>query len=121
MSADLFGSLGGGVVAAVAVAIGLALWQWSRRGSRIAVGVIATLIAWIGWRVVLQLSNGDNFDVDNPALLGLSAEDVGSGVLTFVLTALGLGLVTDRREPADRVVLAAAIAAAIVIVVDRFI
>src|SRR5881296_3733860 len=29
---------------------------------------------------VLQMSNGDNLDVDNPFLLGLSAQDVGSGV-----------------------------------------
>ena len=112
---------GGAAIAAVAVAIGLGLWPWSRARGRFAIGALATFVAWALWHLVLRLSDADNLDVDNPALLGLSAEDVGSGVLGFVLTALPLGLLTERREPAARVVLAAAIAAAIAIVVDRFI
>src|SRR5436190_17697121 len=52
---------------------------WSRPRGRFGTAAIATFVAWILWRVVLQLSNGDNLDVDNPLLLGLSAQDVGSG------------------------------------------
>lgn len=94
---------------------------WSRQHARFAVAAVATLCAWVLWRVVLQLSNGENFDVDNPVLLGLSAEDVGSGVLAFLLTALALGLYFARTEPARAVVLAAAIAGLVATIVDRFV
>ena len=70
---------------------------------------------------MLQLSNADNLDVDNPLLVGLSAQDVGSGVLAFLLTALPMGLIIERDEPANRVVAIAAIAGALAILVDRFI
>jgi len=70
---------------------------------------------------VLQMSNGDNLDVDNPFLLGLSAQDVGSGVLAFLLTALPMGLVSERHEPAHHVAATALIAGALAMVVDRFI
>ena len=73
----------------------------------------------VTWRLVLQLSNGENFDVDNPYLLGQSVEDVGSGVLAFVLTALPPGLVAERDELARRVVGAAA--AFVATVFDRFV
>ncbi len=54
-------------------------------------------------------------------LLGLSAQDVGSGVLAFLLTALPLGLVSKRDEPAHRIAPTAAIAGALAMHVDRFI
>ena len=73
----------------------------------------------VTWRLVLQLSNGENFDVDNPYLLGQSVEDVGSGVLAFVLTALPPGLVAERDGLARRVVGAAA--AFVATVFDRFV
>ena len=82
---------------------------------------MATLVAWTVWHTVLRLSNGENFDVDNPALLGLSAEDVGSGVLAFLLTAVPLGLWWERDLPARYVVAASAIVGAVTIIVDRFI
>jgi len=81
----------------------------------------ATFIGWVLWRMVLQLSNADNLDVDNPWLLGLSAQDVRSGVLAFVLTALPLALLWERNEPAWRIVACAGIAGALAMLVDRFI
>ncbi|TMG52027.1 MAG: hypothetical protein E6H84_14630 [Chloroflexi bacterium] len=90
----------GALLAAVIVAAVL-YWRypWSRPRGRYGTAAIATFVAWILWRVVLQLSNGDNLDVDNPFLLGLSAQDVGSGILAFLLTAVPLGLVSERDEP----------------------
>ncbi len=122
MTQDLPIYIVGALLAAIVVAAVL-YWRypWSRRRGRFGTAAIATFVAWILWRVVLQLSNAENLDVDNPLLLGLSAQDVGSGVLAFLLTALPMGLVTDRDEPARHVVATAAIAGALAILVDRFI
>ena len=122
MTQDLLVYVLGALLAAVVVAAALYLrYPWSRQRGRFGVAAIATFVAWILWRVVLQLSNADNLDVDNPLLLGLSAQDVGSGVLAFLLTALPMGLIIDRDGPANRVVAIAAIAGALAILVDRFI
>lgn len=108
------------MIAAV-VAGGMASWSWSRARRRLLVGAAAAFLAVIAWRIVLTASNGGNLDVDNPVLLGLSAEDAGSGVLTFLLTALPLGLVLDRAAPANRVVRAALIAGVVAMAADRFV
>jgi len=110
----------GALLAAIVVAAAL-YWRypWSRHRGRFGTAAIATFVAWILWRVVLQLSNGDNLDVDNPLLLGLSAQDVGSGIVAFLLTAVPLGLVSERDEPAHRVAATALIAGALARVVDR--
>ena len=112
----------GALLAAVIVAAAL-YWRypWSRPRGRFGIAAMATFVAWILWRVVLQLSNADNLDVDNPLLLGLSAQDVGSGFVAFLLTAVPLGLVSERDEPAHHVAATALIAGALAIVVDRFI
>jgi len=119
---DLLIYVVGALLAAIVVAAAL-YWRypWSRKRGRFGIAAIATFVTWIVWRVVLQLSNADNLDVDNPLLLGLSAQDVGSGVLAFLLTALPMGLIIDRDGPANRVVAIAAIAGALAILVDRFI
>ena len=122
MTQDLLIYVVGALLAAIVVAAAL-YWRypWSRKRGRFGIAAIATFVTWIVWRVVLQLSNADNLDVDNPLLLGLSAQDVGSGVLAFLLTALPMGLIIDRDEPANRVVAIAAIAGALAILIDRFI
>ena len=122
MTQDLLIYVVGALLAAIVVAAAL-YWRypWSRKRGRYGIAAIATFVTWIVWRVVLQLSNADNLDVDNPLLLGLSAQDVGSGVLAFLLTALPMGLIIDRDEPANRVVAIAAIAGALAILIDRFI
>src|ERR687886_509229 len=69
---------------------------------------IATLVSWIGWHLLLNATHATGFDVDTP-IIGLSWEDVGSGVVALFTTVLILGLVTDRREAAVPVVGAASI------------
>ena len=122
MTQDLLIYVLGALLAAIVVAAAL-YWRypWSRQRGRFGIAAIGTFVAWIAWSVVLQLSNADSLDVDNPLLVGLSAQDVGSGVLAFLLTALPMGLITERDEPASRVVAIAAIAGALAILVDRFI
>ena len=60
------------------------------------------------------------FDVDAP-IIEVSWEDVGSGVLGLFTTALVLGLITERQEPASRVVGAASIAGLVALMLDIFV
>jgi hypothetical protein len=108
------------VVAGVLAAAALAVWPWSRRRGRFAIAGITTLASWIGWHLLLNATHATGFDVDAP-IIRLSWEDVGSGVVALFTTVLVLGLVTDRREAAVRVVGAAAIAGLIAMILDLFV
>jgi hypothetical protein len=108
------------VVAGVLAAAALAVWPWARRQGRFAIAGVATLVSWIGWHLLLNATRATGFDVDAP-IIGLSWEDVGSGVVALFTTVLVLGLVTDRREAAVRVVGAAAIAGLIAMILDLFV
>jgi cation transporter-like permease len=64
----------------------------------------------MAWNFTLNATQAvPNFDVDAP-VIRLSWADAGSGVFARLVTALVLGLITDRHEPAHRVVGAAGIA-----------
>jgi hypothetical protein len=108
------------VVAGVLAAVALAVWPWARKRGRFAVAGVATVVGWIAWHLLLNATRATGFDVDAP-IIGLSWEDVGSGVIALVATVLVLGLVTDRREAAVRVVGAAFIAGVIAMLLDLFV
>jgi len=108
------------VVAGVLAAGALAAWPWARRRGRFAIAGIATLVSWIGWHLLLNATHASGFDVDAP-IIGLSWEDVGSGVVALFATVLVLGLVTERPEAAVRVVGAASIAGLIAMILDLFV
>jgi len=95
--------------------------RWSRDRRRIAIATAAAVVAFLVWRAALMIANGANLDVDYPVLLGLSFEDIGSGVMAFLFVALALGLGVDRLEPAYRVITTAGLAGAAAILVDRFV
>jgi hypothetical protein len=105
------------VVAGVLAAGVLAAWPWARRRGRFVVAGIATLVSWIAWHLLLNATRASGFDVDAP-VIGLSWEDVGSGVVALFATVLVLGLITDRREAAVRVVGAASIAGLVSMILD---
>jgi hypothetical protein len=107
------------LIAAVVASAGMAVWPWSRARGRFLVGGIATAIGFVLWRLVLFSANATNLDVDGP-VLGLSFEDVGSGVMAFALMTAVLGAGRERSEPAGRVVAAAAIGGVLAILADRF-
>lgn len=109
-----------GLAAAVLAALALAIWPWARRRGRFAVAGAATFVGWVAWNLVLNATNGTNFNVDAP-VIGLSWADAGSGVLAFAVTALVLGLGTERQETAARVVGAASIAGLMALLVDLFV
>ena len=111
----------GAILTAIAVAGALYAWSWSRDRRRIAIATAVTVVAFLVWRAALIIANGANLDVDYPVLLGLSFEDIGSGVMAFLFVALALGLGLDRLEPAHRVITSAGLAGAAAILVDRFV
>src|ERR687885_82220 len=87
------------VVAGFLAAAVLAAWPWARQRFRFAVAGAATVAGFAAWNLVISHADATGLDVDAP-VIALSWQDVGSGVLAFTGSALSLGLVTDRAEPA---------------------
>jgi hypothetical protein len=77
-------------------------------------------VGFAAWNFTLNLTNATGFNVDAP-VIPLSWADGGSGVLSFAVTVLALGLIWDRGEPAGRVVGAAAAAGGIAMLLDLFV
>lgn len=111
----LFAVVAGGLTAG-----SLAVWPWARAHGRYLAAGGATTTGFIAWNLVLNATNARSFNVDAP-VIGLSWADGGSGVLAFLATALFLGLVLERHEPAGRVVGAAAVAGLLATLVDLFV
>ena len=96
-------------------------WRWSRVNRRFIVAGVTSAIGFALWNLTLNATGAvPNFDVDAP-VIRLSWADAGSGVFGCLVTALVLGLVTDRDQPAGQVVGAAAIAGLVAIVLDLFV
>jgi hypothetical protein len=108
------------IVAGVLTAAALAAWPWARTRRRFVVAGITTLVSWIAWHLLLDATGAFGFDVDAP-IISVSWEDVGSGVVALFATVVVLGLGTERREPAIRVVGAAAIVGLVAMVLDVFV
>ena len=109
-----------GIVAGLMAAAALAAWPWARRHYRFLVAGITTTVGFLVWNMTLNATNATGFNVDAP-IIPLSWADAGSGVVSFACTALVLGLITERREPARLVVGAAVIAGLAAIVLDLFV
>jgi hypothetical protein len=105
------------VLAGLLAAVALVAWPWSRRPRRYGLGGLATCVGFAAWNLTLNATDAVGFNVDAP-LIGLSWADAGSGVLAFVATALLFGLLTERPEPAGRVVGAAVIAGLAAMLLD---
>lgn len=84
-------------------------------------GSIAAIAAFLVWRGALIVANGANLDIDYPILLGLSFEDIGTGIMAFLFAALAFGLGADRAQPAQFVVRSSALVGGVAILVDRFV
>ncbi len=113
-------ALGAALVGLAAAGV-LYAWPPSRERRRIAVGAAAAVAGFLVWRGALIYADGANFDIDYPLLLGLSFEDIGTGVMSFLFAALAFGLVTDRADSAQRVVTSAVLVGAAAMLVDRFV
>ena len=112
----IFVTVGSVVLSLVVLA---AFWPWARPPRRLTTIGLTTAVGIIVWNAALNLTNATALNVDSP-VLGLSVQDVGSGVVAFVATALVLRLVTDRSQPASRVLGASAIVGVVTVLVDLF-
>jgi hypothetical protein len=110
------------VVAGVLTATVLWLgWRWSRENRRFIAAGVTSAVGFALWNLTLNATGAvPNFNVDAP-VIPLSWADAGSGVFACLVTALVLGLVTDREQPAGHVVGAAAIAGLVAIGLDLFV
>ena len=108
------------VVAGLMAAGALSASSWGRQHGRNIASGLATMIGFALWNMTLNITNSTGFNVDAP-VIPLSWADVGSGVLSFTVTALVLGLIRERHEPAARVIGAAAIAGGMAILLDLFV
>ena len=106
-----------GLVAGALAAAVTAAREDGRRNGRFAVVGVTTLLGWLAWNFTLNATDADGFNVDAPAV-AISWADAGSGVLAFAVTALVLGLVSERTRPASSVVGAAVTAGVVAILVD---
>ena len=113
-------ALGAALVGLAAAGV-LYAWPPSRERRRIIVGAAAAVAGFLVWRGALIYADGANFDIDYPLLLGLSFEDIGSGVMAFLFAALAFGLGADRAQRAQLVVTSAALVGAAAMLVDRFV
>jgi hypothetical protein len=80
---------------------------------------LAITVGIIIWNTLLNLTNATFLNVDSP-VLGLSVQDVGSGVGAFLVAALVLRFVADRSASTGRVLGASAVAGFVTVLVDLF-
>lgn len=108
-------------VSGVVVFISAYLWTWSRQHYRFVVASVSTFLGFAAWNVVQSTTGADQaLNIDWP-VFPLSWSDLGSGVAAFALTAVFLGLLTEREQPAGRVMMTAAMAGVLATLVDLFV
>ena len=95
------------------------VWPRTRQARELVTIAASTAVGIIIWNLALNVTNATSLNVDSP-FLGLSAQDVGSGVAAFVVTFLVLRFVSPRLEPATRVLGIAAVVGLVTLVVDLF-
>ena len=109
------------IAGVLASAVLWATWQWARLRRRFLIAGVTTFVGMAAWNFTLNATQAvPNFDVDAP-IVRVSWADAGSGVFACLVTALVLGLIIDRSEPAYRVIGAAAIAGLVAIGLDLFV
>jgi hypothetical protein len=96
-----------------------AIWPWTRQ-PRILLSIgVSAVVGIVIWNTLLNVTNARSLNVDSP-FLGLSIQDVGSGVFAFVVTLLALRFVIPRTDNMSRNLAASAIVGLVTIVVDLF-
>ena len=87
------------LIAGVLAAAVVLAWPLARRPHRFGRAGPTTALGFMAWNFTLNAANATGFNVDAP-IIGLSWQDAGSGVLALAATALALGLIAERDEPA---------------------
>jgi hypothetical protein len=101
----------------VSLAVLAVLFPWVRHPRTLITIALTTTIGIVIWNTLLNVTNATSLNVDSP-LLGLSVQDVGSGVGAFLVTALVLRFVTNKDEPVGRILAASAVVGLVTVVVD---
>ena len=112
----IFVIVGSVVLSLAVVAI---LFPWARQARTLITVALTITAGIIIWNTLLNVTNAAFLNVDSP-LLGLSAQDVGSGVGAFLVTALVLRFVTDRSASTGQVLSASAVVGLVTVLVDLF-
>ena len=109
------------IVGSVVISLSViaALWPWARQPMTLVTIGLTTAVGILIWNIALNVANATSLNVDSP-VLGLSVQDVGSGVGAFLITLLVLRFITDRAEPAGRVLAASGLVGLITVLVDLF-
>jgi hypothetical protein len=95
-------------------------WSWSRQQYRFAISSASTFLGFASWNLLEGTTGADQALNIDWSFFPLSWSDAGSGVAAFVLTAVALGLLTEREQPAWRVMVASAVAGLSATLVDLF-
>jgi hypothetical protein len=112
--------LSGASLSTLFAAVALVALKRERNPKVLLPALEATLLGPLAWNAILHRTRPANFFVDIPFKpFPVSWQDTGSGVFTFALAALVLGVVL-RRETAGRVVGLVAICAAAAFLVDIY-
>jgi uncharacterized membrane protein (UPF0136 family) len=109
------------IVASVVVSLALLaiLFPRLRHPREMITIALTAALGILIWNTLLNVTNATFLNVDSP-VLGLSAQDVGSGVGAFLVTALVLRFVTDRNATTGQTLAIAAIVGVVTLVVDLF-
>lgn len=110
----VFVIVGSVVLSLVIVAV---LFPWVRQLRTLITIALTITIGIVIWNTLLNLTNATSLNVDSP-LLGLSVQDVGSGIGAFLVTALVLRFLTHRDVPAGNVLIVSAIVGLVTVLVD---
>jgi len=96
-----------------------AVWPWTRQLTTLVSIALSAVLGIVIWNTLLNLTNAQSLNVDSP-ILGLSVQDVGSGVFAFFVTLIVLRFVTARTEPMSRVLAVSGTVGLATVLVDLF-
>ena len=103
---------------ALSLVILATIWLWTREPRLLGLIDGACLLGIVVWNIALNLADATSLNADSD-ILGLSVQDVGSGVLAFLAVAAALAVGSHGTSP-GRVLGAAAIVGIVTLVVDRY-
>lgn len=120
MEGTVSGSLILALVVSAIASLLLVAWPLSRVRGRWIVASVALFAAYGAWHVALALAHASALNVDYSFTLGLSVEDIGSGMgsLLFALVAMSL---RERTTSSLRSVLGISLVVGLIaLIFDRF-
>ena len=111
----------GAALSALVSGVILALWPRTRRATILVPAVAASFAGPIAWNAILRATSAREFFTDAPiVVLPASWQDTGSGIFTFALSAMLLGI-ARHRDPAGEVIAIAGVTGLVAFLVDVYV